>query len=99
RATHREVGAFVIEHMPLAFVIELARRFVVEEGIRVPGVPQPLDDVNEFARTRVPGGVLELRVAVEVERFRLRPGGDDIPAGAALADQIERGEGTGDMIG
>ena len=60
RAAHREVFALVIEHMPLAFVVELARRFVVEEGIRVPGVPQPLYNVDEFARALVPGGVIEL---------------------------------------
>ena len=37
--------------------------------------------------------------AVEILRFGLRPGGDDIPAGTAMADQIERGEFAGDMIG
>ena len=39
RTAHREVFTLVIEHVHLAFVVELSRRFIVRKGVRVPGVP------------------------------------------------------------
>jgi hypothetical protein len=73
RAAHREVLAAVIEHVELGRVVELARRLVVDEGVRFPAVPQAGDDVDELLRPIVARVVVEVRVAAEVPGLLLRP--------------------------
>ena len=63
-----------------------------------PAVPQPGDDVVELARPAVALVVLDMVVEPEIER-RVGVGGrDDVPARAAVADVVERGEPPRDMV-
>ncbi len=49
-------------------------------------------DLGELVGAVVALGVPVVRVAVEVQRLDLHAGGDEVPAGAAAADVVERGE-------
>ena len=72
---------------------------IAEEGVVGPGIPQPGDDLEKLAGAGVAGGVVEMRVAAEVQRLVRVAGGDEVPAGASLRDMIERGEFAGHMVG
>jgi hypothetical protein len=72
---------------------------VADPGIVRPAVPEPGHDVVELARAAIALAVLHMLIEAEIER-RIRIGrGDDVPAGAAAGDPIERGETPGDVIG
>ena len=64
-----------------------------------PAVPQPGHHVVELARAAVALAVLHMLVQPEIERRVRIGGGDDVPAGAAAAQMIERGEAPRDVIG
>ena len=64
---------------------EAPRRLVAQQRIILEAVPQPLHHLDEFG-----GALVALRVAVvlveaEVVRLVLGGRGDDVPAGAAVA--------------
>ena len=99
RAAHREVFALVVEHVHLVGVEEHAALDVADEGVVGPAVPQAGDDVVELAGALVALVVLHVLVHAEVERGVRIGGGDDVPAGAAVAQVIERGEAARDVIG
>ena len=85
--------------MQLVGIEKKAAFDVADEGIVGPGIPQAGDDVVEFARAAIALAVLHVIGHAEVQR-RVRIGcGDDIPAGAAAAEMIERGEAPCDVIG
>ena len=72
---------------------------VAHERVVGEGVPQAGHHIVEFARPLVALGVLHVVVEPEIQRRIRIGGGDDVPAGAAIADVIERGEAAGDMVG
>ncbi len=72
---------------------------VADEGVIRPGVPKPRHHVVELARAGVALAVLHMLLQPEIERRVRIGGGHDVPAGAAAAEMIERGEPPGDVIG
>ncbi len=99
RYAHFQIFALVIR----AYASAPDRRKSPDSGSRMKGVlgegvPQPRDDVIEFASPHVALVVLHVIVEAEVERRVGIGGRDDIPAGAPAADVIERGEAARDMI-
>ena len=92
RTAHVEEPAPVVEHMHLGFVEIAARRLVEQQGAVLPAVPQPLDHLDEFGRARIARVVVERCLQAEVLRLVFRPRCDDVPAGTAVADQIQRGK-------
>ena len=72
---------------------------VADEGVVGPAVPQAGHHVVELARAAVALAVLHVLVEPEIERRVRIGGGDDVPAGAAAADVVERGEPARDVIG
>ena len=99
RAAHREIFSLVAEHVHLVGIEEDAALDVADEGVVGPGVPQAGHHVVELARAPVALAVLHVLVEPEIERGVRIGGGDDVPAGAAAADVIERGEAARDVIG
>ena len=92
RPAHREVLALVMQHVHLGRVEEQARRLVQDEGVVLPGVPQPLRHLDELGGAAVAVGMRGMLVVAEVERLRRRRRGHHVPADAALAHLVERGE-------
>ena len=99
RAAHREVLALVAEHVHLLGIEEDAALDVAHEGVVGEAVPQAGHHVVELARAPVALVVLHVLVEAEVQRGVRVGGGDDVPAGAAAADVVERGEAAGDVVG
>ena len=99
RAAHREILALVAEHVHPGGIEEDAAVDVADEGIVRPRVPQAGHDIVEFARALVALAVLHQCVHAEIQRRVGVGGGDDVPAGAAAAQMIERGEAARDVIG
>jgi hypothetical protein len=87
----------VIEHVTFLRLEETAALLVAHEGVVFPAVPQADDDLRELTRPFVAFGVCEMRIAVEIERFRLARRGDEVPAGPPAADVVERGKLAGDV--
>ena len=72
---------------------------VADEGVVRPAVPQSRHHVVELARAAIALAVLHVLVEPEIQRRVRIGGGDDVPAGAAAADVVERGEPARDVIG
>ena len=99
RSAHLEELAGVIEHVTPVGIVEAALLLVEDEGVVVPGVPQAAHDLDELAGAPVAHRLRQMVLAAEILRLRVIGRGDQIPAGAAAADQVERGEAACDMIG
>ena len=99
RAAHVEVLAVVIERVHLLRIEEQARLLVADEGVVVPRIPQRLHDLDEFLAAPVAHVLRLVRLVAEVERLGRIAGGDHVPAGAAAAHQIERGEFARHRVG
>jgi len=65
---------------------------VADDGAVLPGIPQAEHDLGELAGAGVAVGMRHMRVVAEIERLGGGKRSDEIPAGAALADLVERGE-------
>ena len=89
----------MVEHVHLGRIEIEPAVDVAHEGVVGEGVPQPRDHVVEFARPPVALVVLHVLVEPEIQRRVGIGGGDDVPARAAAADVVERGEAAGDVIG
>ena len=74
------------------------RGLVADLGTVLPAVPQPDGHVDELGRAPVALPVAGGVVKTEVLRGRLGRGRDDVPAGPAAADVIERGEPAGEVV-
>ena len=85
--------------MQLLGVEIAARHPVADKGVVVPAVPQPFDDLDEFDGAVVALAVLVMLLAAEIVGFVDGRRRHDVPAGAAAADMVERGEFAGDVIG
>ncbi len=97
RPGHREVLADVVQLVLAGRVEEDAGLLVAREGVVLVGVPEALRHLHVLERAPVAGGVVEVVLPVVVLRRPLVDAGDDVPAGAAAADQIERGDLAGDV--
>ena len=89
----------MVQHMHLRFVEIAAGRLVEHKSAVVPAIPQSLDHLDELGGTGVTRVVVQRRLQPEVLGFELRPGCDHVPAGAALADQIQGGELARQIVG
>lgn len=96
RALHGVIFASVVDRVNFIRIETNAGQFVVDDGVILPAVPQLLHNVDEFVRFLVSQLMLGMRRHAEVVRRRARPG-DNIPAGPAFADMIQRGEFAGDV--
>src|SRR5947208_13101952 len=97
RTLHRIEPPLVVERPDLRLVEIDARGLVGDDRAVVPGIPETTHHVDELRRDLVAQVVLgEVRLA-EIECGPFVSAGDDIPAGAAVAEMIERGEGASDM--
>ncbi len=68
RPAHREIFALVVEHMQLVGIEIKPALDVADEGIVGPGIPQPGDDVVEFAGAAIALAVLHVIGHAEIER-------------------------------
>ena len=85
--------------MHLLGIEEQSAFLVADESVVGKAVPQAGDDVIELPRPMIAFAMLHMLVHAEIQR-RIRIGSsDDVPAGAAVADMIERGKPAGDVIG
>src|SRR5471032_3419867 len=92
RAAHLEMRAAMVERMQLVR-IEIESAFTVtDESVVFPTVPEACDDVIEFACALVANCVSRVLLEAEVEGFRFAAGGNQVPAPAAAAQVVERGE-------
>ena len=99
RTAHRQKLALVVEHMQLVGIEKDAVLDVADEGVIRPAVPQSGHHVVELARAAIALAVLHVLVEPEIQRRVRIGGGDDVPAGAAAADVIERRKPARDVIG
>ena len=89
----------MVEHMhPLGVEID-AVLDIADEGVVGPAVPEAGHDIEELARAAIALAVLHMLGQPEIERRVGVRGGDQVPAGAAAADMVERGEAPGDRVG
>src|SRR5262249_27021708 len=98
RPAHGEVLSSVVEDVQLLPVEISARSLATDEGVSVPAVPQSPHDGYEFARPFVAVGVIGIAVATEIAGLAISEGGDDIPAGAAAAQMVQRREFPSHMV-
>jgi hypothetical protein len=99
RALHRQELALVTQGVQLVGIEEHAAGLVVDQGVVFPAVPETLDDVQILGRQAVAGVVRQMLGLAEVLGRAFQPGGDDVPAGAAAADVVQRGELAGHVEG
>ncbi|CAB3958132.1 hypothetical protein LMG7053_05550 [Achromobacter ruhlandii] len=99
RPAHGEMLAAVAQRMQLGGVEVLAAGLVAQEGVVLPTVPQSQHYVVEFSGAGVAAGVFHVFVQVEVLRLALAAGGHQVPARAAAADVVERGELARHVVG
>src|SRR5712692_2844187 len=94
---HRQEFALVVQNVqPVGIEIDPVLD-VADKCVVCPAVPEARDDVEELARAAVARRVLDMLLKSEVQR-RIRVGcRDEVPAGTAAADVIERGEFAGDV--
>ena len=93
------VGAHMVDRMHLAGIGKHPGRLVQHQRIVFPAVPQIGSYLHEFFGLGV--AILGRRMLVETEiGGRIGHGsGHDVPAGAAVADVVQRAERTGQIVG
>ena len=72
---------------------------IADEGVVGPAVPQAGDDIEEFAGPPVAVAMLHVLGEPEIQRCVGVGGGNQVPAGTAAADVVERREAPGDQVG
>ncbi len=87
----------VVEAVDFFGVGEQAGFAVGDDGAVLPGVPVAHDDFQELIGAVVAGVVLAVGQMAHVEGFAVVHGGDDVPGGAAVGEEVERGEDAGDV--
>ena len=68
------------------------------DRVVLPRCPQPLGDLGELGRPRVPVGVVEVAAAAEVRAVEGVGAGHRVPAGATAGQVVERRELTGELV-
>ena len=91
--------ALVIEGMKLGRIEEYAAFLVMNESVVFPGIPQALHDIEMFGGEPVARIMREMRRLAEIRSTAFEPGRHHVPAGAAAADVVERGELARDVEG
>ena len=97
RPDHREVLAPVVERVLARAVEEDAGLLVAREGVVLVGAPQALRDLHVLERAAVAGRVVVVLVEAVVAGGAAVAARDDVPARAAAADDVERGEPPRDV--
>lgn len=85
--------------MHLGVVAPDPSSLVGDDGVVLPAVPELARHIEELGGTGVPLGVRGLGVEPEVPGGLGTGGGDDVPARPAPADDVERGELPGQVVG
>ena len=98
RTANREIFALVIEHVHFRRIEEDAVLHIADPGIVRPAVPQSGDHIVELARAAITFAVLHVLLEAEIERSIRIGSRDDVPAGAAIAEMVERGKAPRDVI-
>lgn len=75
-----------------------AGALVQDKGVVVPAVPQSSGHAEELFRALVAVGVLQMFGAAEIPGFGLNIGGDEVSSGPAVAEVVQRGKLSGDVI-
>lgn len=70
---------------------------IIDDGVRVPGIPQCVAGFHHLVRVVVPVVAVHQLVQAEVLRLARIGRGHHVPCGTSAADMVERGEGAGDM--
>ena len=99
RPANRKVFALVIEHVQLVRVENEPGLDVADEGVVGPRIPEAGHDVIKLARSAIALGMLHVIGHAEIQRRIGIGGGDDVPAGAAATEMVERSETPGHVIG
>ena len=99
RPANLEELPLVLEEMHLRDVEIDAFLLVAEDRAVLPGIPQAGHDIDEFGGPLIARVVLDMRLEAEILRLVLIERGHEIPAGAAVADEVDRGEPARDIIG
>ena len=98
RAANLEVLALVVQHMHLVGIEEDAAFLVADPGIVRPAIPQTGHDLIELAPAVIALPVLDMLLQAEIQSCIGVRRGDQIPAGSAVADVVQRRELAGDVI-
>ena len=99
RSLDLEVLADVVEEVDLVAVHVDAALLVAQQAAVFPAVPQADHDLVEFGGALVALGVRQMLVEAEILRLVLDLRRHQVPAGAAAADMVDRGEAAGDVVG
>ncbi len=94
-AGHVEVLAVVPGRVQPGRVGPLAGLPGPDRGVVFPGVPELEHDLDVFAGPLVPVRGRGVRLVAEVARGGGLGGGDDVPAGASVAEEVQRGQPPG----
>src|SRR5262249_44616528 len=97
RAAYGEPFAFMIERAHFLAIKEQAGRFIDNERIVVPAVPEALHDINELLGPIVTQLMTQMMFFAEIVRLGLAARSNDIPAGAPTAKMIKGSKFAGDM--
>ncbi len=98
-AVHREELAPMLDRAQLVEIDEAPAGGIGQQGVIAPAIPQRLDDLGELGRTAVARGVVGHRLEAVVARRLQVGGGDDVPARAPAAHQVQRGEAARQVVG
>ena len=99
RALHREIFAGVIEDVDLGRIDIAARRLVARERVAVVAAPQAAHHIDELLAALVTVAMRGMDRLAEIGGVLIAAAGDQIPAGAAAGQMIERGERARDVVG
>jgi hypothetical protein len=87
----------VAEYLNLCRIEESARLLVLRKGVVRPGIPETLHHLGELVGTLVARVARDMLTVAEVQRIARIGRGHEIPARAAAADVIKRGEAPRDV--
>jgi hypothetical protein len=99
RASHAEVPAVVVKDVHAIHLAEDPALRVARERVIIPAVPQAAADVHELGRPLIELIMRKVVLTAKVEVLPRHAAGDDVPAGAAAADVVDRGELARDLEG
>ena len=97
RPARAEVFALMIQPPHLVGMREQAGCLVEHDRVVVPRIPVPGHDFQEFVGAVVALVVLAMRRVAHVERLAVVHRRDDVPGGATVGHQVERGEHARDV--
>jgi hypothetical protein len=90
--------ALEIQHMEFLGIHVEAAFLVADQRAVVDRVPEAENDLDEFPGAVVALGMRQMRALAEIMRLADIRRRDDIPAGPALCNVVERGEHARDIV-